>query len=113
MTEICGTRPDSATSAEKMRPKPPRAARALLQAGARGLEEADERDAGASARLQPRTIDVGLRRADRAARDARVLGVADDRPAADASARHPHPDRVVRRRQQLQGVRVAEGLETL
>ena len=56
---------------------------ALLQPGAAGLDEADHRRAGAPGELEHADDRVGVRLAQRAAHEGRVLGVAEDRPAAD------------------------------
>ena len=56
---------------------------ALLQAGAAGADEADHRGAGVAGHPQQADDRLGVDFAERAAEEARVLGVAEDRPAAD------------------------------
>ena len=56
---------------------------ALLQAGAAGADEADHRGAGVAGHPQQPHDRVGVDFAQRAAEEGRVLGVAEDRPAAD------------------------------
>ena len=84
-TEICGTRPRQLDAARgrsaRTRPGP----HALLQAGAAGLDEADDRRPGSPARRITPHDRVGVGAAQRAAREAAVLRVAVDRPAGDGA----------------------------
>ena len=64
--------------------------RALLHAGAAGLDEADDRRVRAAREPQDAHDRVGVLLAQRPAEVRRVLGVAEDRPAVDAPGARDH-----------------------